>query len=34
LVLRILAKAGVTLREADIINVVNSEEAKNAQKEQ
>ena len=34
LVLRILAKAGVTLREADIINVVNGEEAKNAQKEQ
>lgn len=34
LILRILAKAGVTLREADIINVVNSEEAKNFQKEQ
>jgi len=34
LVLRILAKAGVTLREADIINVVNGEEVKNAQKEQ
>ena len=34
LVLRILAKAGVTLREADIVNVVNGEEAKNAQKEQ
>ena len=33
LVLRILAKAGVTLREADIINVVNTEEAKNQQKE-
>lgn len=34
LVLRILAKAGVTLREADVINVANGEEAKNAQKEQ
>jgi hypothetical protein len=34
LVLRILAKAGVTLREPDVINVVNGEEAKNAQKEQ
>ena len=33
LVLRILAKAGVTLREADIINVVNAEEAKNEQKD-
>jgi len=33
LVLRILAKAGVTLREPDIINVVNNEEAKNEQKE-
>jgi hypothetical protein len=28
-----LAKAGVTLREPDIINVVNNEEAKNEQKE-
>ena len=34
LVLRILAKAGVTLREADIITVVNAEEARNQQKEQ
>lgn len=34
LVLRILSKAGVTLREADIINVTNSEEAKTAQKQQ
>ena len=34
LVLRILSKAGITLREADIINIVNTEEAKNAQKEQ
>jgi len=34
LVLRILAKAGVTLREVDIINVVNAEEAKTQQKEQ
>lgn len=34
LILRVLAKAGVTLREADIVNVVNTEEAKNMQKEQ
>lgn len=34
LVLRILTKAGVTLREADIMNIVNGEEVKNAQKEQ
>ena len=33
LVLRILSKAGITLREADIINIVNAEEAKNAQKD-
>ena len=33
LVLRILAKAGVTLRESAIINVVNAEEARNEQKD-
>ena len=33
LVLRILSKAGITLREADIINIVNAEEAKNAKKD-
>lgn len=33
LILRILIKAGVTLREADIVSVVNSEEVKNLQKE-
>jgi hypothetical protein len=34
LILRVLAKAGITLRESDVITVVNSEEAKNLQKEQ
>lgn len=33
LVIRILQKAGVTLREPDIINVSNNEEAKNMQKD-
>jgi hypothetical protein len=33
LVLRILAKAGVTLRESSIIDVVNMEEAKKEAKE-